>query len=104
MLTEVKSNRMTLTLVLLESLTYPRQDTGFDISTSPLSPASEFLKKGLPGKYILVFTCTNGQADFLSTTHFFMRKNGTNTQIYANNAMKLKKIGFTIIKSMRNNM
>ena len=30
---------------------------GFDISTSPLAPASEFLKKGLSGKYILVFTC-----------------------------------------------
>ena len=45
---------------------------GFDISTSRLARASEFLKKGLSGKYILVFTCPNRQADFLSTTHFFM--------------------------------
>ena len=43
---------------------------GFDISTSLLALASEFLKKGLSGKNILVFTCPNGQADFLSTTHF----------------------------------
>ena len=47
---------------------------GFDISTCPLAPASEFLKKGLSGKYILAFTCPNGQADFLCTTHFLMRK------------------------------
>ena len=43
--------------------------TGIDISTSPLGPASEFMKKGLSGKYILVFTCPNGQAGFLSSVH-----------------------------------
>ena len=48
--------------------------TGFDISTSRLALAGEFLKKGLSGKYILVFTCPNGQADFLSTTHFHVEK------------------------------
>ena len=37
--------------------------SGTDISTGPLTPASEFLKKGLSGKYILVFPCPNGQAD-----------------------------------------
>ena len=42
---------------------------GFNISTCLLAPVSEFLKKGLSGKYILVSTCQNGQADFLSTTH-----------------------------------
>ena len=44
---------------------------GTDISTSPLAPASEFLKKGLSGKYILVLTCPNGQADFTSIKHIF---------------------------------
>ena len=47
---------------------------GFDISTSLLAPGSEFLKTGLSGKYILVFTGPNGQAAFLSTTHFLYRK------------------------------
>ena len=47
---------------------------GLDIRTSPLAPASEFLKKGLSDKYILVCTCLNGQVDFLSTTHFLYRK------------------------------
>ena len=32
---------------------------GTDIRTSPLASASEFLKKGLSGKYVLVFTCPN---------------------------------------------
>ena len=45
-----------------------------DISTSPLGPASEFLKKELSGKYILISTCPNGQTDFLSTTHFYVDK------------------------------
>ena len=40
---------------------------GTDIITCPLAPASDFLKKGLSGKYILVFTCPNWQADFLNT-------------------------------------
>ena len=48
------------------------QLSGTDISTSTLAPASEFLKKGLLGKYILVFTCPNGQADFLNTKHSFL--------------------------------
>ena len=42
---------------------------GTDISTSPLAPTSEFLKQGLPGKYILVLTCPNGQADFSNIKH-----------------------------------
>ena len=42
---------------------------GTDISTSLLALASEFLKKGLSGKYILVFTCPNRQADFQNTKH-----------------------------------
>ena len=29
----------------------------------------EFLKKWLSGKYILVYTCPNGQADFQSSPH-----------------------------------
>ena len=57
-----------------QSSAVPVDSTGFNISTSPLAPASEFLKKRLSGKYILVFTCPNGQADFLSTTHFLCRK------------------------------
>ena len=44
---------------------------GTDISTSPLAPASEFLEKGLLGKYIIFFTCPNWQADFLNTKHIF---------------------------------
>ena len=44
---------------------------GTDISTSPLAPASEFLKKGLSGKYTLVLTCPNGQADFSNLKHIF---------------------------------
>ena len=52
--------------------TFEYERPGFNISTSPLAPASEFLKKGLSGKYILVFNCLNGQADFLSTINFFM--------------------------------
>ena len=35
-------------------------------STCQLAPASEFLKKGIAGKYILVFT------DFLSNVHIFI--------------------------------
>ena len=45
---------------------------GSDISTSQLAPASEFLKKWLSGKYILVSTCPNGPADFLSSPHIFV--------------------------------
>ena len=61
--------------------------SGTDISTSLL----EFLKKRLSGKYILVFTCPNGQADFLNTKLLFCIVNGPNTQRYANNAIKLKR-------------
>ena len=53
------------------------QDPGTNISTSPLAPASDFLKKGLSGKYILVFTCPN--------------VNVPNTQRYANNATQLNR-------------
>ena len=41
--------------------------TGTDISISP----SEFLKIGLSGKYILVFICPNGPANFLNTQHIY---------------------------------
>ena len=68
---------------------------GTDISTSPLAPASEFLKKGLSGKYILVFTCPNGKADFLKTKQNYFVLNGPNTQKYANNATKLKRNWFS---------
>ena len=68
------------------------EKTGTDISTSQLAPASEFLKKGLSGKYTLVFTCPNGQDDFLNTKHIV---NGPNTQKYANNATKLKRYCFS---------
>ena len=57
--------------------------TGTNISTSLLPPASEFLKKGLSGKYISVFTCPNGQADFMKTQHISFIVNGRNTQEYA---------------------
>ena len=67
---------------------------GFDISTSPLAPTSEFLKKGLSGKYILVFTCPNGQADFLSTLHFFYVEKMAQIPKYANNATKFKRNWF----------
>ena len=46
--------------------------SGTDISTIPLAPASEFQKKGLLGKYILVCTCPNGHANFLSSLHIFI--------------------------------
>ena len=45
--------------------------SGTDISTSLLALASEFLKKGVSGKYILVFTRPNGQADLPNTNHIF---------------------------------
>ena len=51
--------------------------SGTNISTSPFAPASEFLKNGLSGKYILVYTCLNSQADFLNTQHIV---NGPNIQ------------------------
>ena len=65
---------------------------GTDISTSPLAPASEFKKKGFSGKYILVFTYPNGQADVLIHKHIV---NGPNTHKYANNATKLKRYLFS---------
>ena len=49
-----------------------RKTAGSDISTSPLAPVSEFLKKWLLGKYILVSTCPNGQVDFLSSPHIYV--------------------------------
>ena len=45
---------------------------GTNISTCPLAPASEFLKKWLLGNYILVFTCLTGKADFQSSPYIFM--------------------------------
>ena len=70
---------------------YYMAQTGIDISTSPLAPASDFLKNELSGKYILVITCPNGQADFLNTLHISFIVNGPNTQKYANNLTKLKR-------------
>ena len=46
--------------------------TGTDITTSPLAPPSEFLKKRLSGKRILVFTCLYEQADFLNAKHILL--------------------------------
>ena len=46
-------------------------ELGTIISTCPLALASEFLKKGLSGKYIIVFTFPNGQADHLNAKHIF---------------------------------
>ena len=37
-------------------------------------PWQNLLKKGLSGKYILVFTCPNGQADFLNAKHNYLLK------------------------------
>ena len=69
---------------------------GYDISTCPLAPASEILKKGLSGKYILVFTCPHGQADFLSTTHFFNRKMAQIPRNMLTMQHNFKEIGFKI--------
>ena len=58
-------------------------------------------QKGLSGKFILFFTCPNGQAD--SSKPIF-KANGPNTQKYANNLQhNWKENGFQIIKSMTNN-
>ena len=51
--------------------------TGIDISTCPLGPVSEFVRKRL-GQVHLVGTCLYGQADFLNTTQPQI-ENGTNT-------------------------
>ena len=67
MITQVKKIGKYFKMVLLNTC----NRTGTDISTSLLAPASEFSKKGLSGKYILVFTCPNRQADFLNTKHIF---------------------------------
>ena len=65
-----------------------------------LAPASEFLKKGLSGKCILVCTCPNGQADSLITTHFLCSKIPRNMLTM----QQISKVnGFKVIKSMRNN-
>ena len=66
-----------------------------DIGTRPLAPTSEFLKKGLLIKYILVCTCLNGQADFLSSLHIFTSKMEQITKDCANKATKLKRKWFS---------
>ena len=53
---------------------YFHRFSGNDISTRPLAPASEFLKIWPSGKYILVFTCPNGQADFLNIKNIFLKE------------------------------
>ena len=77
--------------------------SGFNISTSLLAPASEFLKKWILGKYIFVSTCPNGQADFLSTARYLYRKM---TQIPRNRLKMQQNLienGFKVIKYSRNN-
>ena len=64
---------------------------------------SEFLKKDLSGKYILVFTCPNRHADFLSTIYFLCRKMAKLPRNMLTMQQNLKENGFTIIKFMRNN-
>ena len=78
--------------------------SGFDISTCPLAPASEFLKKGLSGKNVLVCTCPNRQTDFLSTTHSSIyRKMAQIPRNMLTMQQNRKENGFKVIKSKRNN-
>ena len=77
--------------------------SGFNISTSPLASADEFLKKVLLGKYILVCTCPNGQADFLSTIHFYYRKMAQIPRNMLRMPQNSNENGFEVINSMRNN-
>ena len=67
---------------------------GTNISTSPLAPTSEFLKKGLSGKYILIFTWQMGKLIFWTLNTFFI-VNGPNTQEYSSNSTKLKRKWFS---------
>ena len=81
--------------------------SGTDISICLLALASEVLKKGLSGTYILICTCLNSRLEKLifRTLHIFHVENDTNTQKYANNATRYyKENGFQIIKSMMNNV
>ena len=68
-----------------------------------LAPASEFLKKGCLGKYFLVCTCPNGQADFLSTTHFSYKEMAQISRNMLTMQQNFKRKVLKIIKSMRNN-
>ena len=78
--------------------------SGTDISTSPLAPASKFLKKGLSGKYILVFTCPNGQADSLNTKNISFIVHGPNIPRNMQTMQQNRKEnGFQIFQSMINN-
>ena len=73
------------------------------LSTCPLTPVSELLKKGLLGKYISVFTYPKGKLIFWTLNTFFIVI-GPNTQKYAKKMQQNRKEnGFQIIKSMINN-
>ena len=82
---------------------YCRTLTGTDISTCLLAPASEFLKKGFTGKYILVCIYLNGQADFLSSLHICRKWHKYLEICKQCNTIKKKMFLFQIIKSMINN-
>ena len=77
---------------------------GSDISTCLLALASEFLKKWSLGKYILISTCPNRQADFSEqSAHFYKEysaKIHRNMQTVQQNQ---NENVFQIIKSMMNN-
>ena len=80
---------------------------GTDTSTSPFAPASDFLEKGLSGKYILVFTCPNRQADFLNTIHMYVFLLNSEWHKYLRNMQTIQQNwnehGIQIFKSMINN-
>ena len=69
------------------------------MSTCPLAPAKEFLKKGFSGKYILVYVCPNGQADFLNSLHIFKKKMAQIPRNMRTMQQDQKGNGFQIIKS-----
>ena len=48
------------------------EGSGFDISTSPLAPASEFWEKRAFGQVHFSLHLPNGQANFLTTAHFLI--------------------------------
>ena len=60
--------------IIYGSLIKAFHNAGTDISTSPLAPASEFVKKGLSGKYISVFTSQMGKLYFWTLNTFFFGK------------------------------
>ena len=65
---------MLLVSVIVTSHVYIKRNRCSRHRTSPLVPASEYLKKGFSAKYILVCTCPNGQVDFLGSLNIFVWK------------------------------